>query len=68
MSAIGTPALLILSKAPLFAIWMGVLHILHFPLRLAEFTQLLVLPGFFGLPFGRFWLCLGGSWPLRAPY
>jgi hypothetical protein len=43
MSAIGTPALLSLSKAPLFAIWMGVLHRLHFPLRLAEFTQLLVL-------------------------
>jgi hypothetical protein len=34
----------LLSKAPLFAIWMGFLNILHIPLRLGEFSLLLVLP------------------------
>jgi hypothetical protein len=35
---------LILAKAPLFAVWMAFLHILHLPLRLAEFALLLSLP------------------------
>ena len=38
---------LILSKAPLFAIWMGGLHILQLPLRLAEYALVLLLPWLF---------------------
>ena len=38
---------LILSKAPLFALWMALLHILHVPLRVAEFALLLLLPWLF---------------------
>ncbi len=37
----------LLSKAPLFAVWLGLLHILHLPLRLAEFGLLLLLPWLF---------------------
>lgn len=38
---------LLLGKAPLFSIWMGVVHILNFQLRLAEFALLLALPWLF---------------------
>lgn len=38
---------ILLSKAPLFGIWIGLLHKLHIPLRLAEFGMLLGLPWLF---------------------
>ena len=37
----------LLSKAPLFAIWLGGLHILQLPLRLAEYALVLLLPWLF---------------------
>jgi hypothetical protein len=37
----------ILGKAPLFAIWLAALNILHVPLRAGEFALLLTLPWFF---------------------
>ena len=38
---------IMLSKAPLFGVWIGLLHTLHIPLRLAEFGMLLGLPWLF---------------------
>ena len=38
---------LILAKAPLFSVWLGLLHVIHVPLRLAEFALLLSLPWLF---------------------
>jgi hypothetical protein len=38
---------LILVKAPLFSVWLGMLHVVHVPLRLAEFALLLWLPWLF---------------------
>ena len=37
----------LLGKAPLFPMWMATLHILHLPLRIAEFANLLLLPWLF---------------------
>lgn len=37
----------ILAKAPLFAIWLAVLYVLHLPLRAAEFALLLLVPWLF---------------------
>lgn len=47
---------LILTKAPLFAVWMAILYLLHLPLRPAEFALLLSLP----------WLLRAAVRPLRT--
>jgi hypothetical protein len=47
MQWLGPYDAVLLGKAPLFPMWMAVLHILHVPLRIAEFGNLLLLPWLF---------------------
>ena len=49
----------LLSKAPLFGIWMGLLNSAGIPLRLAEFCQLLVLPWLFRAAVRPMWKLSG---------